>query len=235
PPLFAFQAPDGVAHTVWRVEPALTAALVEAFAALPALYIADGHHRAAAAARARAALGRGGGADWFLAVAFPHDEVRILPYNRVVRDLAGRTPEAFLAALGAALPVAEGAPSPPARGRCGMYLAGRWYTIDLTAGRGAEREDEGAFDVERLQAQVLGPLLDVADPRSDPRLEFVSGAGGSAALEAIVDAGRAAVAFAMYPVGVEDLMRVADAGGILPPKSTWFEPKLRDGLLVHLV
>ena len=242
-PLYEFTAADGVRHTVWRVDDAGDlSALAAAFGRLPALYIADGHHRAASAARARAVLwGEGGGtaeSDTMLAVAFPDDQVRILPYNRIVKDLAGQSPETFLATLRAKLPVRPGAPTPARKGEASMYLAGRWYTLDLGAARpdGGDRADRiGGLDVSVLQRAVLADLLGIGDVRSDPRIDFVGGARGTAALEQAVDGGGAAVAFSMYPVTVDDLMAIADAGGIMPPKSTWFEPKLRDGLLVHLI
>jgi uncharacterized protein (DUF1015 family) len=242
-PLYDFTAADGVTHTVWRVSRANDlSALAAAFERLPALYIADGHHRAASAARTRAVLREKGAStgelDTMLAVAFPDDQVRILPYNRVVKDLAGRSPQAFLAALEAKLPVRPGEPVPARKGEASMYLAGRWYTLDLGATRqdGGNRTDriEG-LDVSILQRVVLADLLGIGDVRSDPRIDFVGGARGTAALEQAVVNGGAAVAFSMYPVTVDDLMAIADAGGIMPPKSTWFEPKLRDGLLVHLI
>jgi uncharacterized protein (DUF1015 family) len=237
-PLYEFTAPDGVSHALWRVGGTEAAALVEAFARLPALYIADGHHRAASAARARAALAQAGGrtsdAEQFIAVAFPDAQVQILPYNRAVKDLAGATPESFLAAVRATLTVADGGPTARRAGQVAMYLAGRWHTLTLAAAApGTSRAD--ALDVEQLQRQVLTPLLKVGDPRTDKRIEFVGGIRGPAELERVVGSGQAAVAFAMFPVSVADLMAVADEGGIMPPKSTWFEPKLRDGLLVHQI
>ncbi len=230
-------------HTLWRVDRGEdVSALTEAFDRIPALYIADGHHRAASAARARAVLRRNGGGtgefDTMLAVAFPDDQVQILPYNRIVKDLAGQSPEAFLAAVEAKLPVRPGGPSPARQGEVSMYLAGRWYTLDLGAARPASAEGSdriAGLDVSVLQRGVLADLLQIGDVRSDPRIDFVGGARGAAALEQAVDEGRAAVAFSMFPVTVDDLMAIADAGGIMPPKSTWFEPKLRDGLLVHLI
>ncbi len=243
PPLYELTAADGVTHTLWRVDGANDgSALAAAFERLPALYIADGHHRAASAARARAVLrGNGGEAgehDTLLAVAFPDDQVRILPYNRVVKDLAGRSPEGFLAAVEAKLPVRPGVPAPARQGEAAMYLGGRWYTLDLGAARPAtsgQADRIAGLDVSILQRAVLADLLQIGDVRTDPRIDFVGGARGTAALERAVDEGRAAVAFSLYPVTVDDLMAIADAGGIMPPKSTWFEPKLRDGLLVHLL
>lgn len=239
-PLFDFSADDGVEHTVWRVPAGEVAGLVAAFGAVPELYIADGHHRAASAARARAQLRQQEGAaadssefDSVLAVAFPHDQMQILPYHRLVADLGGRSPEAFLAELKAALPVGEGAAEPRGRGEATMYLGGRWYALDLHGGR---RAGEAApLDVTLLQERVLEPLLGIADVRTDKRIDFVGGIRGTAELERAVDSGRAAVAFSMHPVTIDDLIAIADAGEIMPPKSTWFEPKLRDGLLIHRI
>jgi uncharacterized protein (DUF1015 family) len=224
--LIDFTAADGVRHTVWRVTPADRDCLVEAVSRVPALYIADGHHRAASAARARAGLGL----DTFLAVAFPHDQPQILPYNRVVKDLAGSSPVAFLERVRARFAVTPGAAT-PARGQIAMYLQGAWHTLTSQAPRGGDTI--AALDVSVLQDELLAPILNVADVTTDPRIEFVGGGRGTAALERLVDSGRAAVAFSLHPVDLEDLMAVSDAGGIMPPKSTWFEPKLRDGLLVH--
>jgi uncharacterized protein (DUF1015 family) len=239
PPLYDFTAEDGVTHTLWRVGAEDAAALAAAFGRVPALYIADGHHRAASAARARTALrgqGRGTGeADAMLAVAFPDEQVRILPYNRIVKDLAGLSPEAFLAAVEAKLPLRPGGPAPSQKGEVSMYLAGRWYTLDLAAAHEPGTDRIGGLDVSILQRVVLADLLQIGDVRSDKRIDFVGGARGTAALEQAVDGGRAAVAFSLYPVTVDDLLAIADDGGIMPPKSTWFEPKLRDGLMVHLI
>jgi uncharacterized protein (DUF1015 family) len=239
-PLYDFTAPDGVAHSVWRVERAETHALAAAFSRVPALYIADGHHRAASAARARTELratGEAAGAfDMFLAVAFPDNQVQILPYNRTVKDLAGRSPEEFLAALRSCVPVREGAPAPVRTGEVSLYLGGRWYALDLRPLKDAAGADRiGALDVSVLQRHVLDGLLKITDPRTDKRIDFVGGIRGPGELERLVQTGRAAAAFSMSPVRVDDLMSIADAGGIMPPKSTWFEPKLRDGLLIHLI
>jgi uncharacterized protein (DUF1015 family) len=241
-PLYDFTADGGVRHTIWRAHEMDVPRLVDAFAELPALYIADGHHRAASAARARTALALGDGrpsnADAFIAVAFPDSEVQILPYNRVVKDLGGSRPEAFLASVQAAMTVTPDGSATPRRGEASMYLGGKWYTLTLPgAGRDGHpmRDAIAALDVERLQRHLLSPILGIGDPRTDKRLDFVGGIRGPAELERLVRTGQAAVAFALHPVSVGDLVAIADAGGIMPPKSTWFEPKLRDGLLVHLI
>lgn len=239
PMLYDFAAPDGVTHQIWRVTGADADALERGFRDIPALYIADGHHRAASAARARQELVRAGrpsrDADRFIAVAFSDAAVQILPYNRTVKDLAGQTPQSFLAALEQkGMQAKPGRSTPEGPGRVSMFLDGRWFEFSLPApAPGVQRHE--ALDVEVLQQNVLGPLLQVGDPRTDKRVDFVGGIRGPAELERLVQSGRAAVAFSLHPVGIEDLMAIADAGGIMPPKSTWFEPKLRDGLLVHLV
>ena len=161
--------------------------------------------------------------------------MQILPYNRTVKDLAGRTPEQFLAALRAHLRVSDGAPAPRGKGEVSMFLAGKWYALDLSAAAPADRSRADRLDVALLQQHVLEPHLRIGDVRTDKRIDFIGGARGTAALEAAVNGGKAAVAFAMHPVTIDDLMSIADEGGIMPPKSTWFEPKLRDGLLVHLI
>jgi uncharacterized protein (DUF1015 family) len=237
-PLYDFRADDGVHHTIWRVKEQEATALVDAFARVPVLYIADGHHRAASAARARAEMRTRGDsleADTFIAVAFPSDQVRILPYNRTVQDLAGQTPDQFLTALRAVVPVRGGAATPRGKGEVAMYLDGSWYALDLSGAAPADPSRASALDVARLQHHVLGPLLKIGDVRTDKRIDFVGGARGTAALESAVKAGTAAAAFSLHPVTIEDLMSISDEGGIMPPKSTWFEPKLRDGLLIHTI
>lgn len=236
PALYDFEAPDGVRHTVWRAIEADARAIEAGFRGVGTLYIADGHHRAAAAARAHRHLATEGPGEHarFLAVAFPDAQVQILPYHRVVRDLHGLAPEAFVARVGDCCTVRPGAPTALQRGEVGMYVAGRWYTLDLGPVPATAAPD-AALDVSRLQEAVIAPLLGVRDVRTDPRIDFVGGIRGTRALEALVDSGHWAVAFALAPVSVADLVRVADAGGIMPPKSTWFEPKLRDGLLSHVI
>ena len=235
PPIFDFIAPDGVHHRIWTVAESDHSAVTDGFAAVPALYIADGHHRAASAARARRALAKRGSGehDHVMAVAFPDDQMQILAYNRVVRDLNGRTPEQFLTDLRDRLPLKNTSSEMPAeKGLVTMYLDGRWYELRLqdVPARGAD-----GLDVSRLQDTILDSMLGIRDVRTDKRIDFVGGIRGSDELKRLVDSRQWAVAFSLYPVSVRDLMTIADAGGIMPPKSTWFEPKLRDGLLSHLI
>ncbi|HEY7114725.1 MAG TPA: DUF1015 family protein [Thermoanaerobaculia bacterium] len=239
-PLADFTAPDGVSHTLWRLTPKSSARLAKAFEAVPLLYIADGHHRAASAARARDARRSANPAhtgaedyNFFLTVAFPAGQVRILPYNRLVKDLNGRSPDAFRAELARLSPLRDAASGTPARkGDVGVYLGGRWSMFALPAAPAGAAAIE-SLDAERLQKRVLDPLLGIRDVRTDKRLDFVGGIRGTEALERAVSSGRAAAAFSMFPVSLAELMAVSDANEIMPPKSTWFEPKLRDGLLIH--
>lgn len=242
-PLFDFTADDGVQHVLWAVAPADSRSLREAFDAVPALYIADGHHRAASAARAREQLrSQSGPGPWdaFLGVAFPHDQVQILAYNRIVKDLAGASPDQLLTRLRQQFRVEPGPAVPVQRGDVSMYVGGRWHTIGIgdrgsgIGDQGSEIGDRGPFDrldVDLLQELVLSPILAIGDIRTDKRIDFVGGARGTRFLEEAVSSGRAAAAFSLFPVSVDDLMSISDEGGIMPPKSTWFEPKLRDGLL----
>ena len=230
-PLFDFTAVDGVRHQVWQVPAAENQAIVDAFGKIDSLYIADGHHRAASAARTRRSLAANGSGEHerVMAVAFPDNQMQVLPYNRVVTDLRGVAPAAFLDALKKTLSVRAGGPAAPSgKGSIAMYLDGAWHTIAVPAG-------SDALDVDLLQTSILEPLLGIADVRTDKRIDFVGGIRGTAELEQLVNSGKFAVAFSLYPVSVGDLMRIADAGGIMPPKSTWFEPKLRDGLLSHVI
>ena len=235
-PLFDFTAADGVRHTIWKVAGADAGELTRLFAKVPKLYIADGHHRAASASRARKALSNGtaGEYDWFLAVAFPHDQMQVLPYNRVVKDLNGKRPGELLEALGATHSVTPGPATPAKKGDVSMFLAGHWHTLSLNPADAGAPPSAG-LDVSRLHDQVLAPLLGIGDVRVDKRIDFLGGARGTSALEYAVGSGAAAVAFSMYPVSVSDLIAISDAGEIMPPKSTWFEPKLRDGLLIHAI
>ncbi len=237
-PLYQFTSDDGVRHTVWESD--IAEPFVEAFSGVPAAYVADGHHRAASAVRV-AQMKRENNPqhtgrenyNWFLSVLFPAGQLRILPYNRCVRDLNGLSPAAFLERVGKSFSVQEGAePEPDAPGRVSFYLEGTWYGLRWSEEASAD-DPVASLDVSILQDRLLDPILGIRDPRNDPRIEFIGGIRGVNALTQRVDRGRAAVAFSMYPVRVEQLMEVADAGLIMPPKSTWFEPKLRSGLLVH--
>ena len=236
-PEYDFITEDGIRHTFWMVRDALNSALEEAFRAVPALYIADGHHRSAAASRVHALRSQrgGGGHDRFLAVVFPCHQMQILEYNRVVKDLCGLTPEDLLQKLTAHFQVVRGAQKKPDRAHgFGMYLGGgAWYQFTAKP-EVLERMPEGVLDVTILQHHVLEPLLGIRDPRKDTRIHFVGGIRGVEELERLVDGGDWAVAFSLHPTSLEQLMAISDAGGIMPPKSTWFEPKLRSGLVLHL-
>jgi uncharacterized protein (DUF1015 family) len=236
-PLYDFAAPDGVRHTVWKI--ANPAAVVAEFACIPVAYVADGHHRSASAwrvgkERREANPDHTGEEDynWFLAVSFPHDELQILPYNRVVKDLNGYTKEALLSVLselGTLAPALE--PTPATVGEICFYVGGQWFKLTLPP---LETEDVIArLDVSRLQDLILDPLLAVGDPRTSERVDFIGGIRGTAELEKLVDSEAWAIAFSLYPVTIRQLMDIADADSIMPPKSTWFEPKLRSGLLVN--
>jgi uncharacterized protein (DUF1015 family) len=241
--IYDFTAPDGVQHTVWHVPDPVR--FVQAFRDVPFLYIADGHHRAASASRARAELRdrnpeHTGDEEYnfFLAVLFPADQLRILPYNRIVKDLNGLSAEEFLAAVKAKFRIIEdaAAPTPEAPGQWSMYLNGRWYGLTLADDRRQATDDPVAtLDVSLLQDNLLDPILGIKDVRTDKRIDFVGGIRGTDELERLVREGRAAVAFSLYPTSINDLLRVSDAGGIMPPKSTWFEPKLRDAILIHKI
>jgi uncharacterized protein (DUF1015 family) len=242
PPTYDFVAPDGIQHVLWVVAvPADRDALTAAFAEVPELYVADGHHRSAAGTRIRA-LRRDRNPNhtgnepynYFLAVIFPHDQMQILDYNRVVKDLNGRDPEGFLAEVRQrfeVVPVDDGRPS---RAHCfGMYLGGRWYRLTARPDIIADDDPVESLDVAILQNDLLAPVLGVGDPRKDERIDFIGGIRGLAELERLVDSGAGAVAFALHPTSIEQLFAVADAGRVMPPKSTWFEPKLRSGLIVR--
>jgi uncharacterized protein (DUF1015 family) len=239
PPLYDFVANDDIRHTIWRVPN--YDSLVEAFADVPYLYIADGHHRAASASRARAELKETGFGfigneeyNFFQCVLFPDNQLRILPYNRVVRDLNGLSAAEFIAQLRKNFDVTEnGLPSPDQRGQWSMHLDGRWYGLELRADITRPAGVVESLDVSMLQDRLLDPILGIKDVRTDKRIDFVGGIRGPEELVKLVDEGKAAVAFSLYPTTIEDLLSVSDAGEIMPPKSTWFEPKLRDGLLSH--
>jgi uncharacterized protein (DUF1015 family) len=232
-PLVDVTALDGVRHAIWRVDADLAPQFVEAFAPVDALSIADGHHRAASAARARDAVRDSDEPHYFLGVAFPSDQLKILPYNRVVGDLHGMTPEHFLGEVARRFAMKSGPPAPAEKGDVSMYVAGAWYTVDLESAGVRSTTVIDSLDGNVLQERLLRPILGIQDVRTDTRIGFVGGAKGTHTLEQMVDSGRMAVAFSMYPVSMVELMDVSDAGQIMPPKSTWFEPKLRDGLLIH--
>ncbi len=236
-PLFDFTAPDGIQHTVWRV--AGGADFERAFAKIPVAYVADGHHRSASAARVgrerrEANPAHTGEEDynWFLATIFPASQLQVLPYNRLVLDLNGLAPEAFLEKVRAVFTVTEGASDKPAApAHVKMYLGGKWFGLAWQTDPAADPVSQ--LDVSVLQEKLLAPVLGIDDPRTSKRIDFVGGIRGTGELVKRVDGGEAAVAFSMYPVTVDQLMAIADAGQIMPPKSTWFEPKLRSGLFVH--
>lgn len=238
-PLFDFTAPDNIQHTLWTVEN--PEALSEAFKTVPELYVADGHHRSASASRARAALRQQNPNhtgeeeyNFFLAVVFPSDQLRILPYNRIVKDLYGQTAEEFLSAVAKSFHIAAGSDTPTRKGEFSMYFGGNWYTLTPTDPIDQDNPI-AALDVSILQDRLLDPILGVKDPRTDKRIDFVGGIRGTGELVKLVDSGKAAVAFSVFPTTVDELMRISDAGEIMPPKSTWFEPKLRSGLFLHMI
>jgi uncharacterized protein (DUF1015 family) len=232
-------ADDGVRHQLWVISDDGTIAhLTQAFEALPAIYIADGHHRSAAAARvAQARGGRAGGHQDFLAVIFPHHQMTILDYNRVLRDLHGYTPEELLKELRERFTVeASDKPvRPAASGEFGMFLAGHWYRLTLQPNRVPANDPIERLPITLLTRNVIEPLFGINDQRTDKRMDFIGGGRGLEALESRVLSGEMAVAFALYPTQMDDLMAVADAGAIMPPKSTWFEPKLADGMVNHML
>jgi len=235
PPDIDFTAADSVRHTCWTIADEDTIAGIRAaFQEVPALYIADGHHRTAAAARVFQARRGAGRSAFFLAVIFPHDQVQILPYHRAVKDLNGLTPEAFLDRLRRVASLEERSPATPrGKGEVALYLSGRWHLLKFKPELAAARDPLESLDVSLLQRHVLAPILGIEDLRRSERIQFVGGIRGAKELERLVEGGESAAAFAMYPTSVDDLLAVADAGGTLPPKSTWFEPKLRDGLFCH--
>ncbi|MBF0448627.1 MAG: DUF1015 domain-containing protein [Magnetococcales bacterium] len=242
-PIYDFEADDGIRHTLWLVsDETMIQALVEAFEALPCLYVADGHHRSAAASRV-ATMRRTPGnspdeeisADRFLSVIFPDNQMRIFDYNRVVQDLNGLSADAFLHQVGQTFIVTP-SPTPFKPGRrnqFGLYLSGQWYQLELPAQYVDETNPVTSLDVSLLNQYLLEPILGITDPRRDSRIDFVGGIRGLQGLVDRVDSGEMAVAFSMYPTALSELMAVADSGQVMPPKSTWFEPKLRDGLVIQ--
>ena len=236
---------DGVRHEIWLIDQVeRIEALTAAFDAMPAIYVADGHHRSAAGSRvgnarreANPAHSGDEGYNHFLSVIFPHDQMQILDYNRVVRDLNGQDKEAFLAAIGSAfdLEMSDEPVKPAGTGEYGMYLDGQWYRLAIHEERIPTDDPVARLDVSLLQDNLITPLLGIDDPRRDERIDFVGGIRGLEGLEKRVDSGDWKVAFALYPTTMQALMDVADAGEVMPPKSTWFEPKLADGLISHVL
>lgn len=243
-PLYDFISEDGICHRVWKIEdPQKAEEIHRIFSGIPRVYIADGHHRAASAVKV-AAMRREANPSWtgneefnyFLSVLFPDDQLMIMPYNRVVQDLNGLSREEFLKKTEKYFVVTEKgrkAFSPEQKGQVGMYLDGSWYQLDARPEICTDDPVKG-LDVSILQDRILGSLLGIGDPRTDSRIRFVGGIRGLSELERLVDSG-AAVAFSMYPTSIRELFEVADAGLLMPPKSTWFEPKLRSGLFIHAI
>jgi uncharacterized protein (DUF1015 family) len=244
PPLYDFTADDGIRHTVWKVDGAGRIEKIQGiFTRLDRLYVADGHHRSASGVRVgqkrREANPNHTGDEeynFFLAVLFPHDQLKIMDYNRVVKDLAGLSPDEFLQQIGRDFVVEPSPGNQPFRPAVlhdfGMYLAGKWYRLTARPGSFPDDDPVKSLDVSILQENLLAPILKIGDPRKDKRIDFVGGIRGLGELARRVDGGEA-VAFALHPTSIEQLMAIADAGLIMPPKSTWFEPKLRSGLLIH--
>ncbi len=232
-----FTAQDGVRHTSWTVaDPAGIRFIAEQFATIPFLYIADGHHRSAAAARvfqSRKGAGHSGG---FLAVIFPHNQMQILPYNRVLKDLNGLTPDGLRQKLAAVFEIkADGAATPARKHELAFFFKAKWHTLTFKPQFTATSDPIEKLDVTLLQKHVLDPIFGINDPRTSKRINFVGGIRGTAELEKLVNSGEYACAFSLLPTSIEDLMIIADAGGIMPPKSTWFEPKLRDAMFCHMI
>jgi uncharacterized protein (DUF1015 family) len=238
-------AADGVRHELWVVsDPSVVAGLTADFDAMPALYVADGHHRSAAGSRVGASRKDENpdhqgeeSYNYFLSVIFPHNQMQILDYNRVIKDLNGLDKQAFLARVAEVFSVeASAQPVKPAQvAEFGMYLDRQWYRLRLDAARIPADDPVARLDVSLLADNLIEPVLGICDPRRDPRIDFVGGIRGLEGLEKRVDSGEMAVAFSLFPTRMEDLMAVADAGEVMPPKSTWFEPKLADGLVSHVL
>jgi uncharacterized protein (DUF1015 family) len=236
-PAVDFTAKDGVRHTSWTISSVDDIKFVETqFAQIPFLYIADGHHRSAAAGRVFQSRKGAGHSGQFLAVIFPHNQMQILPYNRVLKDLNGNSPEQLLKKLEAVFTISksEGA-IPKRKHELGFYFQGRWQTLSFRESFLQSKDAIENLDVTLLQNNMLAPVFGIDDPRTSKRINFVGGIRGSAELEKLVNGGEYTCAFSMFPTSIEDLMSIADAGGIMPPKSTWFEPKLRDAMFCHMI
>ena len=235
PPDTDFTARDGIRHCSWTLSDAgQIEAVRQTFAKVPSLYIADGHHRCAAAARICQARRGGGESGFFLSVIFPDNQVRILPYNRVLKDLNGLSAAQLLKKLERVFVVSESGPARPGgKHELGLFLEGRWRGLRFRPEIRAAPDPLEGLDVSLLQTRVLGPIFGIDDPRTSRRINFVGGIRGAEELEKLVNNNEYACAFSLFPTGMADLMAIADAGGIMPPKSTWFEPKLRDGMFCH--
>jgi uncharacterized protein (DUF1015 family) len=232
-----FTAKDGVRHTSWSINDAAGIQFIEGeFTRIRFLYIADGHHRSAAAARVFQNRKGAGRSAWFLSVIFPDNQMQILPYNRVLKDANGLSPEQLLEKLDGAFIIKPGGSAVPGRKHeLGLYLRGQWHTLNFRPRFAATTDSIEKLDVTLLQKYVLDPIFGIADPRTSKRINFVGGIRGTAELEKLVNGGECACAFSLFPTSIEDLMAIADAGGIMPPKSTWFEPKLRDAMFCHML
>jgi uncharacterized protein (DUF1015 family) len=233
-----FTSPDNVRHTSWVIgDDGTIDAIGREFMKIPSLYIADGHHRSAAAARVFQSQRGNPNAGWFLSVIFPHNQMQILPYNRVLKDLNGLTSAQMLEKLDGVFVVQKngGEASPAKKHHLGLYLDGQWHTLTFREHFARANDPIEKLDVTLLQRYVLAPLFGIDDPRTSKRINFVGGIRGTAELEKLVNSAEYACAFSMFPTSIEDLMTIADAGGIMPPKSTWFEPKLRDAMFCHML
>ncbi|NOS71922.1 MAG: DUF1015 domain-containing protein [Verrucomicrobia bacterium] len=232
-----FTGKDGVRHSSWTVGDAAGIEFItEQFARIPFLYIADGHHRSAAGGRVFQTRKGAGHSGQFLTVIFPHNQMQILPYNRVLKDLNGLTSGQLLEKLDGVFVIqSAGSPKPVRKHELGLFLDGKWRTLRFRPHFAATQDPIEKLDVTLLQKYVLAPIFGVDDPRTSKRINFVGGIRGTAELEKLVNQGEYACAFSMFPTSIEDLMTIADAGGIMPPKSTWFEPKLRDGMFCHMI
>jgi uncharacterized protein (DUF1015 family) len=237
PPDIDFTAADGIRHTAWTIRDPSSQRLIEAqFASMPSLYIADGHHRTAAAARIYQKRNGAGASGFFLSVLFSQDEVQVLPYHRVLKDLNGVTPGDLLNRLSRICTVREsGSSQPVKRHQVGCFLERAWHLLEFRPEFSNVDDPLEQLDAALLQKHVLAPLFGIDNPRTSQRIQFVGGIRGTPELERLVTSGEFACAFSLFPTSVEELIAVADAGQVMPPKSTWFEPKLRDGMFCHLL
>jgi uncharacterized protein (DUF1015 family) len=245
-PEYDFTSSDGIQHTVWVISSqADLQDLTTEFAKVPALYVADGHHRSASAAKVGESLREAARVkdenaeyNWFLSVIFPHDQLMILDYNRAIKDICGMTPEEFMETISQKfeiIPITSDKAKPTCAKQFGMYIEGQWYQLTARPDSFDTMNPVASLDVAILQNNLLHPILRIDDPRTDKRIHFIGGIRGMQELVKLVDSGNYKVAFSLYPTSIEELMNIADADKVMPPKSTWFEPKLRSGLFVHLL